>query len=507
MTTLRLLLGDQLSRDISTLKTIDKAHDWVMLCEVKQEATYVKHHKRKIAFLFSAMRHFAQALKTDGYQVHYTKLDDPDNRGDFRSEVQRVIEAKNIDHLIVTFPGEYRVWQDMKTWQQELGVSVEIRPDNRFLCQPREFSDWAQGHKSVRMEFFYRHMRKQHRILMEDSKPIGGKWNYDHDNRQPPKKGLSIPKPLTFEPDNTTKTVLQLVEDQFSDHFGSLANFGFAVTRDQALAVLHHFITERLPEFGIYQDAMLQDEPWMYHSHISFYLNCGLLDARECIEAAEQTYHHGDAPLNAVEGFIRQILGWREFIRGMYWHHMPAYATKNALNAQRPLPDFFWTGKTDMQCLAQAIDQTHRYAYAHHIQRLMIIGNFALLAGLSPEAVQNWFLLVYADAYEWVELPNVQGMILYADDGAFASKPYAASGAYISKMSNYCQGCRYNVKDKNGEDACPFNYLYWDFIMRHEARWRNNPRMAMMVRQLDKMSQEKRAIIQQDTLHFLGALT
>jgi (6-4)DNA photolyase len=338
------------------------------------------------------------------------------------------------------------------------------------------------------------------------AKPIGGQWNFDAENRKALPKGMSVPAKTAFEPDAITEEVLELVSAEFHEHFGSLESFDLAVTRDQALQVLAQFIEERLFYFGDFQDAMKNGEPWLFHSHISFYLNCGLLTPMEVIKQVESAYHEHNLPLNAVEGFIRQVLGWREYVRGLYWQQMPHYTEQNALNATRDLPEFFWTAETDMNCLAQCIGETRDNAYAHHIQRLMVLGNFLLLAGIEPKQVQNWFLLVYADAYEWVELPNVQGMILFADGGLMASKPYAASGSYINKMSDYCKSCRYKVKEKNGKDACPFNYLYWDFLERNKEPLRGNQRLAMPYRTLEKMTDEKRALIASDSQRFLDKL-
>ena len=506
MKTLRLILGDQLSLNLPTLRDIDPVKDIVLMAEVMTEVTYVKHHKRKIAFLFSAMRHFAKSLEDDGLKIYYRQLDDPENTGSLAGEVTSAINVFGPDRIVVTAPGEYRLAEDMAGWQKQFNVPVIILPDARFLCSLDEFVIWANGRKSLRMEFFYREMRRRYNILMEGDVPIGGKWNYDADNRQPPKAGLHIPLPSQFSPDATTTEVLDLVQTKCVDHFGKLEGFDFAVTRDHALVVLNKFITEKLPQFGTYQDAMITDEPWMYHSHIGIYLNAGMLEPLEVIAAAESAYHNGAAPLNAVEGFIRQILGWREFVRGLYWLKMPSYAKANFLDATRPLPDFFWSGKTDMKCLAQSIQQTDALSYAHHIQRLMVLGNFALLAGLSPKEVNEWFLIVYADAYEWVVLPNVSGMALFADGGFLASKPYAAGGAYINRMSNYCKNCHYNVSQKSGETACPFNYLYWDFLIRNRTKLQDNARLGMMYRSLDRMDATKTAAIQDDADRFLALL-
>jgi len=501
---IRLVLGDQLTRGLASLADLDPAKDVVLMAEVIEEVAYVRHHKRKVAFLFSAMRHFAEELRADGITVDYIRLDDEDNSGSFSGEIARAVTRHGADRIVVTEPGEHRVLAAMQDWQTALGVDVEIRGDDRFMCPPGMFESWAEGRKQLRMEFFYREMRRHHGVLMEGGEPVGGKWNYDAENRESPDLSLPVPKPTGFAPDEITSEVLTLVADRCADHFGDLEDFGFAVTRSQALEVLDVFIAERLPLFGTYQDAMIEGEPWMYHSHIGFYLNSGLLLPAEAVRAAEAAWHTGHAPLNAVEGFIRQILGWREFVRGIYWLKMPDYAGMNFLGADRRLPDLFWSGETDMNCMKQSIDATRRYAYAHHIQRLMVLGNFALLAGIDPRYVNEWYLVVYADAYEWVELPNVSGMVLFADGGYLASKPYAAGGAYINRMSNYCAGCRYKVAKKNGEQACPFNYLYWDFLIRNRDKLGGNARMGMMYRSLDRMAPEKVEMIRADSARFLA---
>ena len=504
--TLRLILGDQLSQSLSSLGDIDRESDIVLMCEVMGEVTYVRHHKKKVAFILSAMRHFADTLCEQGISVDYVTLDDPENSGNFTGEVARAVTRHDASRLIVTVPGEFRVLEDMQNWETDLGIVVEIRQDDRFLCSPEMFENWAAGRKQLRMDFFYREMRRHHDVLMVEGKPVGGKWNYDVENRERPDPSQQVPAPLQFSPDETSRTVLNLVGHYCADHFGELDEFGLAVTREQALQVLEHFIVNRLPLFGMFQDAMIEGEPWMYHSHIGFYLNVGLLGPGEVITSAQNAYEAGIAPLNSVEGFIRQILGWREFVRGIYWLKMPGYASENFLAADRPLPDFFWTGDTQMNCLRQSIGQTQKYAYAHHIQRLMVLGNFALLAGLAPKFVNEWYLIVYADAFEWVELPNVSGMVLFADGGYLASKPYAAGGAYINRMSNYCQNCRYKVAEKTGGDACPFNYLYWHFLIKNRDRLGNNARLAMIYRSLDRMSEEKQQTIMDDARQFLNGL-
>lgn len=507
MSALRLVLGDQLTQHISALEGIDIDNDVILLAEVRSEATYVKHHKKKIAYLFSAMRHFAQSLRDKGYQVHYTDYLAEDNAGSLSDEVALRTQQYQCHQVICTFPGEHRLLSDMQTWSERLSIPVDIREDTRFIASIQDFADWAKGKKQLRMEFFYREMRKKLNSLMTpEGQPEGGKWNYDAQNRKALPKTLNVPQPTQFTPDTITDEVLALVNKEFANHFGTLDGFHYAVTREDALKVLDAFIQERLALFGDYQDAMAQGEPWMFHSHIGLYLNAGLLTPDEIVQAVEAEYHAGRAPLNAVEGFIRQVIGWREYVRGLYWFKMPGYEKENFFKATRALPDFYWTADTNMNCLQQCVQETHDNAYAHHIQRLMVLGNFALIAGLAPEEVNNWYLLVYADAYEWVEMPNVSGMVLFADGGVLASKPYAASGAYINKMSNYCKNCHYKVKDKTGESACPFNYLYWDFLIRNREALRSNHRMGMIYNTLNKMDETKVIQIQEDARLFLNKL-
>jgi len=505
--TLRLVLGDQLSPRIAVLRDLNIERDVVLLAEVADEATYVRHHKKKIAFVFAAMRAFAAKLRAEGVTVRYIKLDDPENTNTLKDEVQRAISDLGLDELVVTEAGEHRLATDMAAWEATLGVPVEIREDTRFICSHAAFRTWAQDRKQLRMEYFYRQMRSDTGLLMDGDKPAGGRWNFDAENRKPVKADLFMPRPPCFAPDAETQSVLNLVEEHFADHFGDLTPFWFGVTHDAAERALEHFLSEALPHFGDHQDAMLTGEPFLYHSIISMYLNVGLLDARDICARAEQEYRSGRAPLNAVEGFIRQILGWREYVRGIYWREGPDYMRRNALGATRNLPWFYWSAETDMACMAAALGQTKTEAYAHHIQRLMVTGNFALLAGIDPFQVHEWYLAVYADAYEWVEAPNTIGMSQYADGGLLASKPYAASGAYIDRMSDYCKGCAYDVKLKSGAKACPFNYLYWDFLARNRATLGGNPRIAPMYKTLDRMSDERRAEIASDAATFLQALT
>ena len=507
MPALRIILGDQLSNEISSLSDINAEEDIVLICEVFAEATYVKHHKKKIVFLFSAMRHFAEELRVEkNYQVEYLKLNDPEPMQSFTQAVEKTLAKHKIDEIIVTSPGEYRVLTEINIWQELFGLPVDIREDARFLCNQVEFKNWSKDRKNLRMEYFYREMRKKYSILMDGDQPIGGKWNFDLENRKPPNPNFDIPETFSSEPDAVTLDVMQLVEDKFSDHMGVLSDFHFAINAAQAKIALKQFIDERLKYFGDFQDAMIQGKPWMYHSHVGLYLNCGLLSPLECIQAAEQAYHDSHAPLNAVEGFIRQILGWREFVRGIYWNEMPDYASLNFFEAERDLPAFYWDADTKMNCMHQSVKETSQNAYAHHIQRLMVLGNFALLTGIDPVQVNAWFLSVYADAFEWVELPNVSGMALFADGGYLASKPYAAGGGYINKMSNYCKSCSYSVTKKSGPDACPFNYLYWDFLERNRNKLGNNHRIGMMYKVYDRMSEEKKEMIKGDSNEFLISL-
>ena len=500
-----LILGDQLTPDISSLRGVRPDETVVLMAEVAGEASYVRHHKKKIAFLFSAMRHFAEELRAVGWQVDYVRLDDADNNGSLAGEVLRAAEQHGVTHVRVTEPGEWRVLQDLQAL--DTALDIEILPDDRFIASHAEFESWAEGRKSLRMEYFYREMRRKTGLLMDGDEPAGGQWNFDHDNRKAAARDLLMPQPLRFAPDAITGEVLDLVGVRFADHFGTLEPFWFATTRADAEAAFAHFLKTALPRFGDYQDAMLAGEKFLYHAVVSLYLNCGLLDPLEMCRMVEAEYRAGRAPLNAAEGFIRQIIGWREYVRGIYWREGPGYVRRNALGATRPLPGFYWSADTKMACVKACVEQTRDEAYAHHIQRLMVTGNFALLAGIDPHELHEWYLAVYADAYEWVEVPNTVGMSQFADGGLLASKPYVASGAYIDRMSDYCRGCAYDVKAKAGPRACPFNYLYWDFIARHHGRLKGNPRMAQMVRTYDRFSEERKAEIASDAAAFLSRLS
>lgn len=502
------VLGDQLSLDLAALRAVDRVNAVVLMMEVADETTYVKHHKAKIAFILSAMRHHAQALRAAGWTVDHVTLDDPANSGSFTGEVARAVERHAPRAIHVTEAGEWRVRAMLESWADRFACPVTVHEDDRFLCSHADFDTWAAARKQLRMEYFYRDMRRKTGLLLDaDGQPEGGQWNYDADNRKPaPGRDLLMPQPIRFRPDAITRDVLALVADRFADHIGSLDPFHFAVTREEALRQQKRFLDEALPRFGDYQDAMLTDEPFLWHSILSPYINAGLLDPLELCRAVEARYRAGKVPLNCAEGFIRQIIGWREYVRGVYWHEGPDYGQRNALQAKRDLPAFYWTGDTDMHCMAQAIGQTITHAYAHHIQRLMITGNFALIAGIDPHQVHVWYLEVYADAYEWVEMPNVIGMSQFADGGLLGSKPYASGGAYINRMSNYCQSCRYDVKQRVGSDACPFNALYWDFIARNEQALARNPRMAMPYRNWAKMKDADRAALRDRAAQLLDSL-
>lgn len=503
MSVLRFVFWDQISNSMSSLKDIGLS-DIVLMCELREEATRIKHHPKKIALWFSAMRHFAQDLTKQGINVRYVKFTDPHNTHILTEEIRRAVSDLSIDKIIVTEPGEYRLKSIIESWKDSFGINIEIRTDDRFLCSIREFGSWAGNKKQLRMEYFYREMRKRYNILMElDGEPTGKQWNYDKDNRKSPTSDIVPIKRISHEKSAILKDVLEIVRINFSDHFGDLEPFHYAITRNQAIMELDHFIEKLLPCFGDFQDAMVKGDAYLYHSLLSSYLNVGLLSPLEICKKAELAYREGKVPLNSAEGFIRQILGWREFIRGIYWLKMPEYAELNYFEANNSLPDFYWGAQTYMDCITEAVSHTKIHAYSHHIQRLMVTGNFALLAGLDVKEVQDWYLAVYSDAYEWVEMPNTLGMSLFGDGGIVGSKPYAASGQYINKMSNFCKQCFYNVKETTGPKACPFNSLYWDFLRRHREKLENNPRLIFLYKTWDKFDKEKREAIMLKASHIL----
>ena len=500
------IFGDQLSHDIGSLKAGSHERDCVLMVEATAEACYVPYHKQKLAFVFSAMRHFAAELRSRGWKVLYRELNDPLNSGDLAVEIESAIQSIAADRVIFTEPGKWQLRETLLKQGNDSNIPYDMLEDDRFLCAHAEFDAWAQGRKQLRMEYFYREMRRKSGLLMDGDAPVGGQWNFDAENRKPLGDARGLPAPVQFTPDTITQEVMLLVEQNFTENFGTLNRFGFGVTREQSESALEHFIENALPQFGDYQDAMLRESRYLYHSVLSQYLHVGLLDPIAVCQRAEAAYQDGHAPLNAVEGFIRQIIGWREFVRGIYWRFMPEYLDRNHFDHTRPLPEFYWTAETDMACLKSAIEQTRDSAYAHHIQRLMLTGNFAMLVGVDPQQVHEWYLAVYADAFEWVEAPNTLGMSQFADGGLMSSKPYAASGNYIKRMSNYCNSCRYKVAKKTGPDACPFNYLYWDFLSRHREILEPNTRLRPIYRTLDRMKDTRGPEIRADTERFLNSL-
>lgn len=480
---------------LSGLSALDPERDVVLMAEVRDEATYVRHHKQKIALVFAAMRTFAAELEARGVMVRYVRIDDPDNSQSIIGELHRAMDARSFDAVILTESGEWRLAQAFEAFAGVSPIPVEIREDTRFICSHDRFRRWAADKRELRMEFFYREMRRETGLLMDGTEPEGGRWNYDVENRRKLARGVRPPDRLRTKPSAITRGAIADVERLFPDHFGDLESFGWPTSPQEAEVVLADFLDNVLSGFGEWQDAMAEGQPWMWHGLISTAMNIGLLDPLDICRRAEAVYRAGRAPLNAVEGFIRQILGWREYMRGVYWLKVPEYRLRNALNADRTLPWFYWSGETDMACVSDVVATSRANAYAHHIQRLMVAGNLAMLLGVHPDAVDDWFMTVYADAYEWVEMPNTRGMATFADGGIVGSKPYAASGAYINRMSNYCGPCRYDVTASAGEGACPFNRLYWGFLERNRDRLRSNVRLAMPYRTLERFGEAKRAAV------------
>jgi deoxyribodipyrimidine photolyase-related protein len=500
---LHLILGDQLSFDLASLAGLIPERDTVLMVEVMEEASHVPHHPQKIVLIFSAMRHFAEALRERGVRVQYVMLDDPQNTGSVPGELQRWQALLRAEELHITECGDWRLEQSIK----DCGLPIQWHADTRFLCSRDEFSSWAHGKKQLRMEFFYREMRRKSRLLLNgDGTPVGGAWNFDAENRKALPNGVAAPYPLRFSADTITCQVLELVGERFASHYGSLDDFDYPVMHVDAQALWEYFLDYGLAGFGDYQDAMATGEPFLFHARISAALNIGLLDLRQVCSDVESAYWSGRVGLNAAEGFIRQLIGWREYVRGVYWLKMPDYAGGNLFGNSRPLPEFYWTGETKMNCMSQAIGQSLKHAYAHHIQRLMVTGNFALLAGIVPEQICEWYLAIYMDAFDWVELPNTLGMVMHADGGYLGSKPYCASGQYIKRMSDYCRGCAYKVTESTTEDACPFNALYWHFLMRHGDLLRRNQRMAIIYKNLDRMAEPKQQALWERGEHLLARL-
>jgi deoxyribodipyrimidine photolyase-related protein len=501
-----VVFGDQLDADAPPIAGLDPARDAVVMLEVAGESRHIPSHIQRTVLFLSAMRNFAAALRARGVRVHYVALDDPANTHDFRTELDRAVHTLAPAELACTHPGEWRILDEVRSWNRRFGLPVTVHADRHFIATPEEFRAWADARASLVMEFFYREQRRRTGYLVDArGRPEGGEWNFDKQNRKafgargPDPKP---PPPRRFEPDAVTLDVIRAVRTVLPDLPGRLpadTDFAWPVTRAQALAALDDFITHRLARFGDYEDAMWSTEPVAYHSTLSPALNLKLLNPRECCEAAIAAYRAGAAPLPGVEGFVRQIIGWREFIRGVYWLEGPDYADRNGLDQHGNLPWFYWTGGTDMACLRTCVNEVLDRAYGHHIQRLMVTGNFALLAGVSPRAVRDWYLGMYADGVDWVTAPNVVGMVMHADrrehaapgvTGLVGTKPYAASGRYIERMSNYCRSCRYDPGRREGPRACPVTVLYWDFLARNRARLGSNRRMAMMFKNLDALPRE-----------------
>ena len=522
-----LILGDQLDYDSSAFEGFDPAQDHVVMVEAFDESTHVWSHKIRTTLFLSAMRHFAESLKQRGWQVDYRALD---THGDktLAEGLLAAIEQYQPQSVIGVEPGDLRVRQQIESSVQNamkagaasarktgakatmdakktpktdnLGSFLTWREDKHFLCSLPQFRKWAGTSSSLRMEFFYRTMRKQYKVLMDADKPgepAGGQWNFDADNRKSFGKAgpQNVPKALDYKPDAITKDVIALVNKHFAKHPGQLDDFNWPVTREQALVALNDFIDNRLPQFGPHEDAMWTNLDFGWHSLLSSSLNLKLLNPLEVVLAAEAAYKKHDLDLASVEGFIRQILGWREFMRGVYFVDMPELKTANHYGHANPLPKWYWTGDTQMNCMKQCIGQTLKNGYSHHIQRLMVTGMFGVTAQISPQAMCDWYLAVYVDAVEWVELPNVAGMALFANGGRFTSKPYVASGAYVKRMSNYCSGCKYEPETRVGANACPLTTLYWNFLDQHEATFAGNPRTALMVKNLQRMTPEVRASV------------
>lgn len=497
-----LVLGDQLHPDPHPLLSHAQQDDYVLMVEAAEEAEHVWSHKARITLFLSAMRHFAERWDTR-CRLTYLEIGAHEFKTLSAAVSDFVTRHPEIERICLLEPGDARVSDTLKACGEQTHRTVEVFPDPHFMCAREDFEAWAnrgaQSAQNLRMEFFYRWMRRRTGILMQGDQPIGGQWNYDTENRSGfgAKGPVAVPLAERFSPDEITRAVMGDVERLFPEHPGSLADFAWPVTEQQARRALDDFIAHRLPSFGRWQDAMWLEEPFLWHSLISAALNLKLLNPREVISAAETAFFKNAAPLSAVEGFVRQILGWREFVRGVYWRHVTAWPSTNVLNATRSLPTWFWNGKTKAACLNATISQTLQHGYAHHIQRLMVTGNFALLAGILPREVADWYLAVYVDAVAWVEEPNTLGMALFALGGRMTSKPYIASGAYIKRMSNYCQHCAYRPDVRTGAQACPFTTLYWDFLIRHRDMFRSNPRMSLAYKNLDKMGVEDREAIRE----------
>ncbi len=504
MKKLRLILGDQLNINHSWFK---KADPNVVYClfEMRQETDYVKHHIQKVAGFFSAMRNFADALKTQNHQVVYFKINDPKNTQNLIDNISKLATEYAIEKFEYLEPDEYRLDQQIKEFCNDLTIKSDVFSTEHFYTEREDLQTFFKGKKQFLMERFYRNMRMKHQILMIDKQPEGGKWNYDASNRKKWKGEVLIPQEINF--DNDVTEVLADIKKSGIATIGKInpTYFEYPISKKQSLVQLNYFCEHLLVHFGDYQDAMHTDKIYLFHSRISFAMNTKLISPKEIIETVLKTYRNNqDAiDISQVEGFIRQILGWREYMRGMYWMLMPNYKKENYLNNNNKLPSLFWTGNTKMNCLEKSVKNSLDNGYAHHIQRLMITGNFALLMGVDPDAIDAWYLGIYVDAIEWVQLPNTRGMSQFADGGKIATKPYVSSGSYIHKMSNYCSSCHYNKNKKFEEDACPFNSLYWNFLDEKQTVLSSNFRMKMMYSLLNKMSSEDRIKIKEKATHII----
>lgn len=476
-----IVLGDQLDANSAAFDGFDPHRDAVLQMEVLEEAAYIVQHKLRLAYFFASMRHFREELGALGRRVYYVSIDDPANTGAFETEIARAQHAFDPERTIVLEPGDWRVAEKLRRLPQPL----EIRSDRHFLCSRSEFAAFMADHPRPILETFYRYMRKKTGILMDRyGKPIGGAWNFDAENRKSfGKSSPAIPSLPAQKMDAITIEARDLVLKRFAENPGKLEDVNLPITRAQAIEQLNDFVSNRLPLFGTYQDAMRNGEPFLFHSRLSGPLNLHRLSPTEVMEAALK---NEAVPLNALEGFVRQILGWREYVRGVYWQRMPHYADENVLGAHLPMPRIYWTGETEMRCLADAIAHTIEHAYAHHIERLMILGLFAMLLGVAPYEVHRWHMSMFWDAIDWVSLTNTLGMSQYGDGGALATKPYAASGNYIDRMSDHCRSCRFDPSKSIGEDACPFTTLYWNFLAKHRTRLSSNGRMRNQYLNLDR---------------------
>jgi deoxyribodipyrimidine photolyase-related protein len=492
--TLRLILGDQLNSKHTWFKTVDPNVSYVLM-EIRSETDYAQHHIQKVVGFFATMRAFANELMKQKHTVIYLRLTDKMNGQSFEKNLSRLIKEYKIAHFEYQLPDEYRVDRLLQDFSKKISISHAVVDTEHFLSTRTELGEFFKGKKTFLMESFYRYMRKKYNILMEGDKPLTGQWNYDSDNRKKIPANHKPVEPLMF--DNDVSDIVNELSATPVKTIGTInaKYFLWPINRKQSLQLLQFFVSECLPLFGTYQDAMTPTEWSLYHSRLSFSLNTKLLSPLEVINAAitEWKKRGDEIEYNQLEGFVRQIIGWREYMRGIYWNKMPEYATLNYFNHTEKLPQWFWTGNTKMNCLKHTIQQSLTYSYAHHIQRLMITGNFALLAGVHPDEVDAWYLGIYIDALDWVEITNTRGMSQFADGGIVGTKPYVSSASYIDKMSHYCGSCFYSKSKKTGDKACPFNSLYWNFYDKHESKLSKNPRIGMMYNVWRRMAPTQKA--------------